>query len=217
MLKYPVIILSLLTATSADAAILYSENFNDVESFQGGIYGLSSSDKYASALYAQINNAHGWVFVGDSEYVFNTAQADGALLLNEFYGSAEASVIISGLNSGKTYYLSFDYYGDNQPFGSAWTFGYRIDSNPIQFIAGIDHGPGAFPGLSETYAFVASGPTAVLWFKEFLSANGASPIIDNVLISDEAVPEPASWAMMIAGLGLAGTALRRRRLTLRCT
>ncbi|MBA3895889.1 MAG: PEPxxWA-CTERM sorting domain-containing protein [Sphingomonadaceae bacterium] len=26
-----------------------------------------------------------------------------------------------------------------------------------------------------------------------------------------AVPEPASWAMMIAGFGMAGVALRRRR------
>lgn len=30
-------------------------------------------------------------------------------------------------------------------------------------------------------------------------------------ISGSAVPEPATWAMMIAGFGLAGTALRRRR------
>lgn len=29
------------------------------------------------------------------------------------------------------------------------------------------------------------------------------------------IPEPASWAMMIAGFGLSGTALRRRRLRLR--
>ncbi|RYY05579.1 MAG: PEP-CTERM sorting domain-containing protein [Alphaproteobacteria bacterium] len=28
-----------------------------------------------------------------------------------------------------------------------------------------------------------------------------------------AVPEPATWAMMIAGVGMAGGALRRRRVT----
>ena len=36
--------------------------------------------------------------------------------------------------------------------------------------------------------------------------------IDNFALSAQAVPEPATWAMMIAGFGLAGAALRRQRL-----
>lgn len=39
--------------------------------------------------------------------------------------------------------------------------------------------------------------------------------IDNVLLSAAAVPEPASWAMMIAGIGVMGGALRRRHLSVR--
>lgn len=35
-------------------------------------------------------------------------------------------------------------------------------------------------------------------------------ILDNVALDVSAVPEPASWAMMIAGFGLAGAAVRRR-------
>jgi hypothetical protein len=31
--------------------------------------------------------------------------------------------------------------------------------------------------------------------------------------STGAVPEPASWAMLIAGFGLTGAAMRRRRVT----
>jgi hypothetical protein len=37
-------------------------------------------------------------------------------------------------------------------------------------------------------------------------------VIDRVYV--QAVPEPASWAMLIMGFGLAGAALRRRRLAL---
>lgn len=39
---------------------------------------------------------------------------------------------------------------------------------------------------------------------------GISPFIDKV--SAAAVPEPASWAMLITGFGLTGATLRRRRL-----
>ena len=38
---------------------------------------------------------------------------------------------------------------------------------------------------------------------------GGSPVLQ--LTSGAAVPEPATWAMMITGFGLAGVALRRRR------
>lgn len=35
--------------------------------------------------------------------------------------------------------------------------------------------------------------------------------LDNIVIRDAPIPEPASWAMMIAGFGLAGAAARRVR------
>lgn len=45
----------------------------------------------------------------------------------------------------------------------------------------------------------------------FASSQNSFEIDD---ISGSAVPEPATWAMMIAGFGLAGAAIRRRRSTL---
>jgi len=41
---------------------------------------------------------------------------------------------------------------------------------------------------------------------------GLSADFDNIVATDAAVPEPATWALMIAGFGLAGGVLRRRRL-----
>jgi hypothetical protein len=41
---------------------------------------------------------------------------------------------------------------------------------------------------------------------------GSEFAIDNVAISTPAVPEPATWALMIAGFGIVGGALRRRPL-----
>jgi len=45
---------------------------------------------------------------------------------------------------------------------------------------------------------------------EFTS-NGKAFELDDVAFKTSAVPEPATWAMMIAGFGLAGAAIRRRR------
>jgi hypothetical protein len=48
----------------------------------------------------------------------------------------------------------------------------------------------------------------VVQFQGFGSV-GYGPLLDNVVVTQ--VPEPATWAMLIAGFGLVGTAMRRRR------
>ena len=48
-------------------------------------------------------------------------------------------------------------------------------------------------------------------------ADNIGPIIDNLALSIGAVPEPASWAMMIGGFGAVGGALRSRRSKARVT
>lgn len=58
--------------------------------------------------------------------------------------------------------------------------------------------------------FVADATTATLSFLAQGSPQGVPPfsLLDGV--SGSAVPESATWAMMIAGLGLVGGALRFR-------
>jgi hypothetical protein len=63
------------------------------------------------------------------------------------------------------------------------------------------------------------GPAALdagVGYKLAFAGNDPDPdniglVIDNVSLDVSAVPEPASWAMMIAGFGLVGGALRTRR------
>jgi len=73
--------------------------------------------------------------------------------------------------------------------------------------------------------FVAPAPGTIGWISltAFSGVTGLSPVdvqffqdsgwvfVSEVRFSGTWVPEPATWAMMIAGFGLVGTTLRRRR------
>jgi choice-of-anchor C domain-containing protein len=108
-----------------------------------------------------------------------------------------------------TYMLSFDLSGnpDEGPTtktlevsvgGVTQTYTYMIGANSH---ADMMYTP-------ETLTFTASGPTTLTFTS--LDVNSPSgPVIGDVAIS--AVPEPASWALMVLGLGAMGGALRSSR------
>ena len=67
------------------------------------------------------------------------------------------------------------------------------------------------PWRAHTISFVASEGGSLR--AEFLgfSHDGVGPLLDNVSLSvTGGVPEPATWALMMVGLGGAGAVLRRR-------
>lgn len=43
------------------------------------------------------------------------------------------------------------------------------------------------------------------------NATNQGPVVDNIVLTVAAVPEPHEWAMMLAGLGIVGTIASRRR------
>lgn len=83
-----------------------------------------------------------------------------------------------------------------------------------------DPGIGDFGSSGWTY-FSFTAPTAGRYTLELGVANhgdnnlSSQAVIDGVQVTGAAVPEPASWAMMMLGFGLAGGAMRARarRLT----
>lgn len=75
----------------------------------------------------------------------------------------------------------------------------------VSVVANMNDYVDQFIGLSSTTAFD----------KVTISYGGASlfGFIDDFRIGPSVVPEPASWAMLIAGFGLTGAAMRRHRVT----
>lgn len=83
--------------------------------------------------------------------------------------------------------------------------GYDVTLTGAELAAGAFNGNQSV-GRRMTYNFGGDQVTQVI----FSSAENSFEL-DNIAVS--AVPEPATWAMMIAGFGMAGAALRRRRVT----
>ena len=61
--------------------------------------------------------------------------------------------------------------------------------------------------------FTAANAGSVKFLVGTNSADNVGPVVDNLKLTiDGRVPEPAAWAMMLAGFGLVGAAMRRRQM-----
>ena len=60
----------------------------------------------------------------------------------------------------------------------------------------------------KNFTFTASGTSTTLRFSSAENAGAFGAVLDNVSVS--AVPEPATWAMMLVGFGVVGASMRRR-------
>jgi hypothetical protein len=124
----------------------------------------------------------------------------GAILLS---GTATARVTDLGLNNGSTYRFN------------AWAFDF---STPVQALAGVRYWigvqqpadvalantPGTDPGASAMIRLGTYQPRGI---------GLAFSVQGTTVGAPGAVPEPATWAMMIVGFGTVGGAMRRRRRT----
>ncbi len=106
--------------------------------------------------------------------------------------------------------------------GSHYTFSFDLlneGGTPNGFIASFNNNvllsiinTAAFGPAHYSYDVVAGGPSSQIKFSYF--QNPAYFHLDNVSLQGTggAVPEPATWATMILGLGMVGALMRRRRL-----
>ena len=128
---------------------------------------------------------------------------------------------ITGLVAGRTYNLGFDYYapqnGINNPFDA--TLSLLINGSTVSSVTAGGNQQPATPGqtwfnFSSTFTPVTSGPATLSFNFRGLGTTAADFAIDRVFVT-AAVPEPATWSMLILGFGLVGGAMRRRRTSVR--
>ncbi|HEU4968159.1 PEPxxWA-CTERM sorting domain-containing protein [Sphingomonas sp.] len=96
---------------------------------------------------------------------------------------------------------------------------FAIGTNAVEFLIPLAYLRNGVTGLSDFSEFVAPGGRFTFRLSQAFgySVAGGATYGDNRLgsfVMPGAVPEPATWAMMICGFAFAGTVARRRRGTL---
>ena len=167
------------------------------------------------------NAISGWDVVSGSVDV-----VDGSFLVPDFVASDGVNSIDLNGSSVGTIAQTFDTI-----LGNVYRVTFDLNANVydsfiglknVRVSAGADTGVFSYdtalhpigqggPWQSNVFTFTALGSSSTLSFESLYTGtqfNGAE--LDNVAVG-LAVPEPATWAMMIGGFGLAGASLRRRR------
>jgi hypothetical protein len=191
---------------------LFSENFN---SASGSPFLNLNSDNYSEkwnlTYYYQNPLSAGWTFNSPALLAVNgNNSAERAILLNEPGADATTTTSIGGFVVGQLYSLTFEHWGDNRPT-PANSVGYKfetfLDATLLGNVSRAYPAPG--PGATASFDFIATKTSYFLKFLDITTSGQSSAIIDNITIS--AVPEPDTFAMLLAGLGLMGFVARRRK------
>lgn len=192
-LGYLAVIGALAAATPAAAVTIVNGSF-EAPDFSPGqyVYGVA---------------APGWTFANGagittnaSAWGFNDAPDGDQVAFLQNVSSATQT--LTGLTIGQTYTVNFDL--SNRPGYSNILVDLSFGGTSIFSLTPTN----SWSSYSAT--FLASATTGDLVFSTNTGFGDHDAGLDNVSISG-AVPEPATWAIMIAGFGLTGAALRRHR------
>jgi choice-of-anchor C domain-containing protein len=154
----------------------------------------------------------GWTVTGGSVDVIGSYwnHSDGSRSLDLSGNQAGTIAQMIPTIAGKRYTVSFDISSNpDRAFQKSMLVGFG-SATPV---AVSFTGPVTRPlqWQTVTLRFTANAPTTRLSFQSTTPAAWGIAL-DNV---SAAVPEPATWAMLIAGFGFVGAALRRRPTTTR--
>ena len=205
-------VMALAAAGSASAGVIFSEDFSGATpGNQGGVIGGSQFTVTGSNVDV-VGVLNGSFFTCVDNPAGNCLDLVGAS-----GGGQIAANPVFNLVAGRTYGLTFGEVVQGYSPGDAafTTFSVSLGDMTQTFTA-----PG---GVVTPYALIftplADQLGAKLVFTTLVPADSVhGAVIDNIVLSETGgavgVPEPAAWALMLAGFGVSGVALRRRRLSL---
>jgi hypothetical protein len=177
----------------AQANTIYSDNFDsDTANLNGTPSGWVVSGGAVDIVGP--SNGWGWLCAPGGG---NCVDLDGSV------GQAGVLSNTLSLTAGTTYTATFDIAGNQRNYGDDVvdiTFGSSTLSSSFSSNA-------AWTTYSLSFTPSVSGDYALTFHN--LGGDNQGAVLDNVSI--QAVPEPETYAMMVAGLGLMGVVARRRK------
>ncbi len=198
-------------APAAAAAVLDFDAARGRNGRTGYVYGPWLEDGFrVSADRCPANNGACFVTTGTT---LTSLDRTGAALTNQLGGAVVTVARVDGAAFVLDELTMANNYGNFSGFGPVtmdvdFTFAFADGSSRAQTYV-LDN----FAGQRLTPNVLTFDLSPLLSFS-FTPRAGSSGFVqfDNIRLGDvAAVPEPASWAMMIVGIGAAGGALRRRR------
>ncbi len=199
----------------AVAAILTLPATANAAAFTNGSFemGLPSVGSFTTVGAVNSTAITGWtVASGSVDYIGTYWNAHSGRRSIDMSGNTAATLQQTfDTVAGTTYNLSF-WLGGN-PAGPPPIKALTVTAGPTtqSFTYDVTGAP-PLPGMNwvrRGFSFTAAGSSTTL---SFVSGTQGffGPALDSVRV--QAVPEPATWAMMIFGFGAIGTAMRRRNL-----
>lgn len=145
-----------------------------------------------------------------SASAFNAPFTSDDYLLLTRPGTSTASYSFSTLSAVQSLTVSFWYSATST--AASWSL-----SGPSQTLANTglgfvlnNPGPGGLPGADQHVSYTWNNLVAGHYTLAFATNFGALKV-DDVQVAVTAVPEPETYAMMLAGLGLMASVARRRK------
>jgi hypothetical protein len=177
------------------------------------VNGSFEANSQSNGTWAIYNNLTGWTGANNIELRNNVAgRAQDGVNYVELDTTANQSMFQDIVASAGTYELSFWYSAREQRAAGdsllGFSFGSLSSPNLLQGVAGGSSGNN---WLHYTAEVVLTGTTR-LTFSALGTSNSYGGSLDNVSVT--AVPEPETYALMLAGLGLIGVVARRRKAKL---
>jgi choice-of-anchor C domain-containing protein len=174
-----------------------------------------SLDPNAAFVTAGPGALPGWTVTGSIDHIYTYWQAQSGVRSIDLNGSGIGSIeqTLTGLTAGTEYLVSFYVSGnpDNgqTPNPKTATLTLGSSSNLVSYTLTAANNAGNMLWQQVSYSFVADNTGTALLRLASNSDDAYGLAVDSFAIS--AVPEPATWGMMIVGFGIAGVAVRRRR------